>query len=91
MRGIVYLVHFSRPYHHARHYLGWTQNLDERLVAHSLGRGAKLLAAVSLAGINFEVVRIWEDKTRHFERKLKKQKNGPRFCPVCKEGKNVNS
>jgi hypothetical protein len=29
--GIVYLLHFHRSYRHARHYIGFTQNLDQRL------------------------------------------------------------
>ena len=30
--GVVYLVHFTQPYRHARHYTGWTADLDSRLV-----------------------------------------------------------
>ena len=26
--GVVYLVHFTEPYRHARHYTGWTADLD---------------------------------------------------------------
>jgi predicted GIY-YIG superfamily endonuclease len=29
--GIVYLLHFERSYRHARHYIGFTQNLGQRL------------------------------------------------------------
>jgi hypothetical protein len=31
--GVVYLIHLSRPYRHARHYLGWTQNLAHRVAS----------------------------------------------------------
>jgi hypothetical protein len=24
--GVIYLLHFSRPYRHARHYTGWTES-----------------------------------------------------------------
>lgn len=86
--GTIYLLHFERPFHHARHYLGWTEGaeVDRRLEEHRSGRGAKLTAAVSKAGIGFSVVRTWSG-TRHEERRLKRWKNaGRRVCPVCKEG-----
>ena len=38
--GIVYLLHFDRSYRHARHYIGFTQNLEQRLEAHRAGRGS---------------------------------------------------
>jgi hypothetical protein len=37
--SITYLLHFSRPYHHARHYLGSSANLGARIAAHARGRG----------------------------------------------------
>ncbi|MBB5085041.1 putative GIY-YIG superfamily endonuclease [Nonomuraea endophytica] len=33
MTGTVYLLHFAQPYRHARHYLGWTTDLQARLAA----------------------------------------------------------
>jgi hypothetical protein len=33
--GTVYLLHFDRPYRHARHYLGWAEDLDNRLAEHA--------------------------------------------------------
>ncbi len=82
----VYLIHFDEPYMHARHYLGYSTNLDARLEAHRLGQGARLLEVVSDAGIGYTVVRVWEGADRNFERRLKKQKNSPRLCPVCRNG-----
>ena len=35
--GVVYLIHFDEPFQHARHYLGYTKNLDTRLAAHRAG------------------------------------------------------
>ena len=43
--GIVYLLHFERSYRHARHYIGFTQNLEQRLAEHRAGRGSPLVAA----------------------------------------------
>jgi predicted GIY-YIG superfamily endonuclease len=85
--GTVYLMHFDRPYHHARHYIGYTDNMDARLARHHAGNGSKLLAEVRKAGIGYEMVRTWEGVGRDFERHLKNQKNAPRMCPVCKARK----
>lgn len=83
MKGLVYLVHFDRPYKHASHYIGWSRQLEARLAHHRAGRGSTLMRAVSEAGIPWEVVRIWPDADRNFERRLKNMKNAPRLCPIC--------
>jgi predicted GIY-YIG superfamily endonuclease len=79
----VYLLHFHRPYHHARHYLGSSQQLAQRLAAHAQGQGARLLEVVHAAGITWEVARTWRGG-RKKERQLKRQKNGVRLCPICR-------
>ena len=38
---IVYLLHLERSYRHARHYIGFTQNLEQRLAATALAAGAR--------------------------------------------------
>lgn len=81
--GTVYLLHFERPLHHARHYLGFTTALDERLEAHRAGRGARLVEVFTALGIGFEVVRTWRGD-RHFERRLKRQKHSWKHCPRCR-------
>lgn len=83
MERVVYLLHFSEYYHHARHYIGYTTSLDERLDAHNGGTGAKLIKAIREKGLSFEVVRVWENGSRKLERQLKRQKNSKRFCPIC--------
>lgn len=82
VQGTIYLLHFDKPLKHARHYIGWTGNLDERLMDHAEGRGSALMAAVSGAGIAFSVAKTWKGD-RHFERRLKNRKCTPKFCPVC--------
>lgn len=82
-KGTVYLLHFNEPYHHARHYMGFTTNLAERLEAHAKGTGARLMEVIANAGLSFELARTWTG-TRKDERKLKSAKNAPRFCPMCK-------
>jgi predicted GIY-YIG superfamily endonuclease len=80
--GTVYLLHFERPYKHARHYIGWAEDLEARLALHAAGRGARLLTVVRDAGITWELARTWEG-TRHRERQIKIQGGASRCCPLC--------
>lgn len=80
--GVVYLLHFDRPYRHAGHYTGWTSNLADRLTQHTAGRGARLLAVITQAGIGFTLARTWTG-TRRRERALKRQGGASRRCPLC--------
>lgn len=79
----VYLLHFSEKFHHARHYLGFAEDLEARLERHRAGRGARLVEVITEAGLDFQLVRTWNGD-RVLERQLKRQKNGPRLCPICK-------
>lgn len=78
----VYLLHFDRPLAHARHYIGFTKNLDSRLGRHENGRGSRLVDAVLEAGIGYTVAKTWNGD-RNFERWLKRKKNTPQLCPIC--------
>ncbi|RVX43346.1 hypothetical protein EDD27_6027 [Nonomuraea polychroma] len=81
--GTVYLLHFDRPYKHARHYIGWTPgDLNRRLHQHRNGSGARLMEVVTAAGIGFVVARIW-DGGRNLERSLKRRGGASRSCPLC--------
>lgn len=80
--GTVYLLHFHQPYKHARHYIGWTTDLDARLSAHRHGRGARLLAVISQAGIDWTLARTWHGP-RARERQIKIQGGASRVCPCC--------
>ena len=88
-----YLLHFNRPFGHARHYLGITTNLAWRLRRHSSGDGAKLLRHVKEAGITWQVAREWQEDDkpveltwREFELRLK-GRHAARQCPICKQEK----
>lgn len=83
--GLIYLLHFEKKLHHAGHYLGFCEDdLEARLDRHRKGQGARLLEVVVAAGIDFSVARTWKGD-RHFERKLKNQKNARRLCPICQK------
>lgn len=81
----VYLLHFERPYFHARHYLGWTDNgVETRVTQHLCGDGSPLVRAVVNAGIPVTLARTWQGD-RTLERTLKNSKAVPRnFCPICR-------
>lgn len=82
--GTVYILHFDQPYYHARHYVGWSGNVIERVNSHLIGRGSKLVNAVVKSGIDFQIAATF-DGTRADERRIKKMKNTKRYCPLCKE------
>lgn len=81
-QGTVYLLHFDRPYRHAKHYTGWARDLDARLAAHERGQGARLLEVVHQAGISWRLARTWPG-SRARERQIKTQGGASRCCPLC--------
>lgn len=80
----IYLIHFDPAYKHAKHYLGFARNLESRIQAHLLGRGARLTQVARDAGCTLLLVRIWEGADRKMERKFKNRSHVPRLCPICK-------
>ena len=80
--GTVYLLHFDRPYRHAKHYTGFTHDLDARTVHHIIGDGARLLQVIQIHGIGWKLARTWPG-TRATERALKRQGGASRCCPMC--------
>lgn len=82
LSGVIYLIHFAQPVHHARHYMGFATDLNTRLNEHRAGRGARLMSVVTELGIGWMVVRTWRGD-RGYERRLKKEHHGPRLCPIC--------
>jgi predicted GIY-YIG superfamily endonuclease len=79
----VYLLHLFTPYRHARHYLGYSRNVAQRVKQHQSGRGVPLMRAVYQAGITFCLARVWDDGDMGLEKQLRHQKNNPRLCPFC--------
>ncbi len=83
--GVIYLLHFSQPYRHARHYIGWTEDLERRMTEHGTGEGSALLRAVRAAGITWELVRTWHGD-RYLERSLKQAHGAAMHCPIYHPG-----
>lgn len=80
----VYILHFKEPYHHARHYIGYTSNFERRLQEHLSGQGSPLVKAVVQAGIEVQTALVI-DGDRALERTMKNRKKASVFCPICKE------
>lgn len=89
--GWVYLLHFDRPFGHARHYTGWAKDVDARIGEHMDGvaHSANIVRKAAAAGIGFSVARIWPNKTRNDERAMKNQGGASRRCPICAMEKKV--
>ena len=81
--GVCYLLCFDRPFGHARHYLGFSTNLESRLAAHAAGQGANLLKHVRAAGIGWRLVKTWPVTTRVDERRMHRSGHAKR-CPACR-------
>jgi hypothetical protein len=89
-RGVVYLIHFDRPLGdldnprgQARHYLGYTEDLETRMNQHARGNGARLMEVVTERGIPWRLAATWPGD-RALEKQMKRQHNSPRFCPICR-------
>ncbi len=80
---VTYLYHFHKPYHHARHYCGSTDNWKRRNKEHRSGKGSPLIKSALDAGISIEIV--WLQLGRSVEQQIKRSHNASRFCPVCTE------
>lgn len=85
--GFVYLLHLDgriNPGHACRHYIGYTDDLGRRIAEHRAGgpAAARLLQVAHERGIGFTVARVWRGD-RRLERRIKRQKHGPAYCPVC--------
>lgn len=80
--GTIYLLHFDRPYKHAKHYIGWTRDLESRLADHRAGSGARLLAVIKAEDIGWTLARTWTGD-RNRERAIKRQGGASRCCPTC--------
>ena len=81
---IVYLLHFEKPYCHAKHYIGSTSNLIHRMKEHDKGKSdVRLLNVIRENNIGFYLARVWRgDKIE--ERRLKNRGGASRHCPICK-------
>lgn len=80
----VYILHLDTPLHHARHYVGCSQDVGKRIELHRKGQAScRFTQVLKERGIGFTLARVFDDTDRTFERKLKNTKNTARYCPLC--------
>lgn len=84
---MIYILHFDRPFKHARHYVGYTKRKDvqKRIQEHLTSKGNPLVRAAHAAGITIRLARTMEGD-RKLERKIKNSHNTGRICPCCQKG-----
>ena len=81
--GFVYLLHWQHRSGRIEHYVGWTQDLETRLKAHSSGSGGcPTTRRYRRAGMRGRLVRLWSGTVRD-ERHLQQTLNFPLDCPIC--------
>jgi hypothetical protein len=89
MSGCLYLLHFTVPRFHARHYLGSSYELLNRLQSHATGQGACLTRALFEDQETWTLAAVYVPRStctmtiRELERLAKQRKNGSMYCPLC--------
>lgn len=85
----VYLIHFDKPIGNpdnpraqAQHYLGWANDVLERLDQHKQGSSARIMRYVYQNNIGLSIVRLWEGSA-YIESRLKLLHDNKSLCPVC--------
>jgi predicted GIY-YIG superfamily endonuclease len=71
---------------HAGHYIGYTENLGQRLEEHRAGYASKLTGAAIHAGLSFLVARLWVGVSRVEEQRVKNLGGAAKCCPICSPG-----
>lgn len=85
-QGTVYLLHFESKFAgQKRHYVGFTHApVASRFKKHTDGSSeTDLTGFAARKGIGCLLAKVWENTTSEFERKLKREKNLKRHCPIC--------
>lgn len=88
----LYVLHFDKPYKHAKHYTGIAKNVLKRIALHKNGTGARLTQVLKENEISFRYNIIKEfpnfSEAHAYEKYLKtKIKKPQNYCPICKEEK----
>jgi predicted GIY-YIG superfamily endonuclease len=82
--GYVYLIHFEKPVNGMRHYTGYTDDFEKRIAEHRSNKGSNLTRAASEQGINWLVVRVWQQATLETEQSIKGMSTKI-TCPICRQ------
>lgn len=86
---VVYLLHFSEPYKHARHFIGAAPSLTHVLdVIYEPAKFSRspLLIAAHAAGVRFQIANLIEGDAR-WRARLRARKDAPAICSICREAR----
>ena len=89
----LYVIHFDKPYKHAKHYTGIAIDVVKSMKEHRGGYGAKLMRVLKENNIGFKYNIIGEYPTfslaKAEEKRLKTKVKQPKnYCPICIDLKN---
>lgn len=89
INGYIYLLHYKDKMSHAQHYVGWTNDIENRIFEHIEGKQDKCKLTYEFAkrNIPFVISKLWYG-TRNDERAIKKHKSQPKHCTCCKGNDN---
>jgi hypothetical protein len=76
-------LHFTKPFGRARHYIGWSPDINRRVSRHKEGKGAKFTMGALRHGADLLLVRIWPGGDRRLEWELKHKGTHQALCPLC--------
>lgn len=84
----LYLLHFRQARYHAKHYLGSSLTLLNRLTAHANGTAAALTAALYKDRQEWVLAALFiprdlTESIRKLEQVAKRRKNSCDYCPLC--------
>lgn len=84
---MVYIIHFEKPFKHAKHYVGYCddQRFEERIAEHRQARYQdSFMGKVNAAGIGWHVARTIPGADENLERRIKEVwKRTSALCPCC--------
>jgi predicted GIY-YIG superfamily endonuclease/ribosomal protein S18 acetylase RimI-like enzyme len=86
--AFLYILHLNEKLAHTQHYAGSTKNLQARLEAHAMGRGARYTEVLKERAIDWKLAGLYQCNhavMRRLERMLKDTCRIFRYCEVCSE------
>lgn len=80
----IYILHFTPPYKHARHYTGISKEANLRVERHIRGTTkVRLVNVIHEQGHSISVGNMFSVPNKLSEKALKKGKSVPDYCSIC--------
>jgi hypothetical protein len=91
MKRYVYILHFDKPFKHAKHYVGSADCVRDRLFVHeSAACDVKILQAAKTQGITWSLAKVMKNDLKNGHTKefrIKRSGGIPKqgLCPICQK------